>query len=155
MENEFSRQIFEKIFKNKISWKSVNWEPSCSMRTDWQRHNEANNRLADAPKNSNVHPWLCGYSTGQSTAYFCRTHISIAVFTYIRIWSAETGNKTHPTNFNTNFQIRNFTDIHPIVPGMKHIKGLGRFIIEETSVSEWWISQLFKYNFTSRILTKL
>jgi hypothetical protein len=32
---EFSRQIFfEKIHKNQISWKSVQWEPSCSMRTD-------------------------------------------------------------------------------------------------------------------------
>ena len=49
------------------------------------RHNDANNRLADAPKNSNVHPWLCGYSTGQSIPNFCGTHISIAVFTYIRI----------------------------------------------------------------------
>ena len=49
------------------------------------RHNEANNRLADAPKNSNVHPWPCGYSTGQSIPYFCETHTSIAVFTYVRI----------------------------------------------------------------------
>jgi hypothetical protein len=27
-------QFFEKIIKNQISWKSVQWEPSCSMLTD-------------------------------------------------------------------------------------------------------------------------
>jgi len=35
MELEFSRKIFEKL-KHQISWKSVQWEPSCSMRTDRQ-----------------------------------------------------------------------------------------------------------------------
>jgi len=27
---------FRKILKNKISWKSVQWEPRCSVRTDGQ-----------------------------------------------------------------------------------------------------------------------
>jgi len=31
---KFSRRIFEKIRKYQISWKSVQSEPSCSMRTD-------------------------------------------------------------------------------------------------------------------------
>jgi len=31
---KFSRQIFEKHFIIKISWKSVQWEPSSSMRVD-------------------------------------------------------------------------------------------------------------------------
>jgi hypothetical protein len=35
---------FRKILKYKISWKSVQWEPSCSMRTG--RHNEANSRYS-------------------------------------------------------------------------------------------------------------
>jgi hypothetical protein len=43
MNLEFSRQIFEKIHKHQISWKSVQWEPSCSMRTD--RHDEGNSRF--------------------------------------------------------------------------------------------------------------
>jgi hypothetical protein len=45
-----------KILKNKISWKTVQWEPSCSMRTDGRtdRHDEANSRFpqsCEAPKN--------------------------------------------------------------------------------------------------------
>jgi len=45
MKLEFYQYIFEKkIFKCKISWKSVQWEPSCSMRTDGRtdRRDEAN-----------------------------------------------------------------------------------------------------------------
>jgi len=34
MKHEFSRQIFEKTLKYKISLKSVQWEPSCIVRTD-------------------------------------------------------------------------------------------------------------------------
>jgi hypothetical protein len=39
---------FRKILKNQISWKSVQWKPSCSMRTDGQtdRHDEANSRFS-------------------------------------------------------------------------------------------------------------
>ena len=36
MRPEFSQQIFEKKLKCQISWKSVQWEPSCSMWTDGQ-----------------------------------------------------------------------------------------------------------------------
>jgi hypothetical protein len=35
---------FLKMFKDKILWKSVRWESSCSMRTD--RHDEANSRFS-------------------------------------------------------------------------------------------------------------
>jgi hypothetical protein len=53
MKSKFSRQVFEKILKWEISWKSVQREPSCSMRTD--RHDEGNSRFsqyfANAPKN--------------------------------------------------------------------------------------------------------
>ena len=40
---EFS-WVFRKTLKYQISWKSIQWEPSCSMRTDGRtdRHDEAN-----------------------------------------------------------------------------------------------------------------
>jgi hypothetical protein len=39
---------FRKFHKYQISWKSVQWEPSCFMRTDGQtdRHEEANSRFS-------------------------------------------------------------------------------------------------------------
>ena len=32
----FSTDFFRKIHKRQIQWKSVQWKPSCSMRTDTQ-----------------------------------------------------------------------------------------------------------------------
>jgi len=36
MKREFSRRILEKFSNIKFMWKSVQWEPSCSMRKDGQ-----------------------------------------------------------------------------------------------------------------------
>jgi len=58
MKLEFSRQIFGKIFKYQISWKSFQWEPSCSIRTDGRT--EVTNLIvafrnfAKAPKNPSI-----------------------------------------------------------------------------------------------------
>ena len=47
MKLEFSRQIFLKTLKYQILWKSVQWEQSCSIRTDRpiDGHDEANSRF--------------------------------------------------------------------------------------------------------------
>jgi hypothetical protein len=46
---------FRKIFKYQISWKSVQWEPSCSMRTDMAKPTVAFRNFTNAPEN-------CGWS---------------------------------------------------------------------------------------------
>jgi len=52
MKLEFSQEIFEKILKYQILWKSGQWEPSCSIRTDarteeqMDRYDEANCRCS-------------------------------------------------------------------------------------------------------------
>ena len=48
MKPEYSWHIFEKILKCQISWKSIQWEPSFSMRTDRQtdRNYETNSRFS-------------------------------------------------------------------------------------------------------------
>ena len=61
MKLEFSRQIFEKMLKCKISWKSVRWDPSFFSPCGWtdgqrktEKHDEANRialrKLANAPR---------------------------------------------------------------------------------------------------------
>jgi len=46
MKLEFSRH-FRKILKFQISWKSIQWEPRCSMRTDGQTwHDGAYSRFS-------------------------------------------------------------------------------------------------------------
>jgi len=59
MKLEFSRQIFKKILKYQISSKSVQWEKSCSTRTDGHMAGQTDmtklivafENLAKAPKN--------------------------------------------------------------------------------------------------------
>jgi len=46
MKLEFPRNILEEFPEYQISWKSVRWKPSCSMRTDRHtEYDEADNRF--------------------------------------------------------------------------------------------------------------
>jgi hypothetical protein len=56
MKIEFSRHIFDKILTCQISWKSVQWEPSCVIRTDRRTCRTltvAFRNFANAPKKPN------------------------------------------------------------------------------------------------------
>jgi hypothetical protein len=50
MKLEFSRQIFENRNYH-MSWKSVQWKPSCTMRTDMTKLMVGFRNFANAPKN--------------------------------------------------------------------------------------------------------
>ena len=49
MKLEFSRQFFRKILKYQISWKSIQWKPSCPIRTDMTKLIVAFRKFANAP----------------------------------------------------------------------------------------------------------
>jgi hypothetical protein len=65
---------FRKIHRYQISWKSVQWEPSCSMRTDGQTDMTklivAFRDFAKAPKNINK-IWRHGWSPAALTLFYC------------------------------------------------------------------------------------
>jgi hypothetical protein len=77
---EVFRQIFQKVFKYEIQWKSVQWEPSCYLWTNrrldggWTgRHDEVNSRFSlfcERPPKVRYVTWLC-----VSTTLFTRLHV--------------------------------------------------------------------------------
>ena len=65
MKLEFPRNILEKYAEYQISWKSIHWKPSCSMRTDRHtQYDEADSRFLLLSE----HAWK---SYVLSTARFC------------------------------------------------------------------------------------
>jgi len=56
----FSPTGFRKVLKYKLLWKILQWEPSCSMRTDGRtaRHDEANSSFWQFCKRGKNHPFL-------------------------------------------------------------------------------------------------
>ena len=61
----FSRD-FRRLFKHKIPWKSVQWEPNCSLRTEGRTDGQTDmttltvafRNFTNALKNLNDHQWL-------------------------------------------------------------------------------------------------
>jgi len=67
MKLEFTLQIFEKIIRYQISWKSVHWAPSYSMRTDGaDRHDEDNSCFSKFCERA----WNLYYFIGCNYTYF-------------------------------------------------------------------------------------
>ena len=69
--------VFRKILKHKISRKSVQWEPNCSMQTDGRTENTklilAFRNFANAPKNCTFCPhsaFVCFVFISEQTATF-------------------------------------------------------------------------------------
>ena len=76
MKPEFSSYIFGKILEYQISWKSVQWEPSCNLRTEGQgtaKHDKTNCRLPKFFEHTSkvslrpFYQYEAGYSTGHSS----------------------------------------------------------------------------------------
>ena len=78
MTPELSRQIFRKMCKCKISWKSVQRKPSCSMRTDGRadRNEEAISRFSQ----------LCETRLKTQTLIPGIRNNSVRLWSFIRRW---------------------------------------------------------------------
>jgi hypothetical protein len=75
MKIEFSRQILEKMVKYQISSKSVQWELSCSMRTDMTKLTVSFLNFANAPYKVTYFPKQqqpAGLSNADAV-FFCET----------------------------------------------------------------------------------
>jgi hypothetical protein len=58
---------FRKIHKYQISWKSVQWKPTCSMRTDMTEPTVPFRNFANAPKNcTHVQQYIPNYTVAHS-----------------------------------------------------------------------------------------
>jgi hypothetical protein len=99
---------FGKIFKYRISWKSVKWEPSCSLRTDGRTDMTklivAFRKFANAPQNVPVQ---------QHYAFVC-----LCVFCELASFnSCETGNSKYKGNLYTTFSFH----LPESQPGADHV----------------------------------
>ena len=88
---------FRKVFKYQIFWRSIKWEPSCSMRPDRQTERQADwtkliatfRKCANAPKNTDI-------TTGARTTYEASLRFSLIVMYVTRGLSP--GNTARPQN---------------------------------------------------------
>jgi hypothetical protein len=95
---EFSRQIFEKSSNIRFLWKSVQWEPSCSMRTDRRTDRRTERRtdmtelivsfrnFATAPKSPSFHKHTnISLRQSKTTWYELRCKVKATrFFSYVR-----------------------------------------------------------------------
>jgi len=66
---------FRKILTHQISWKSVQWEPSCSMRTDMTKLIVTFQNFANMPKNVVQEKECQKYQ--QKTRIYCSLSVSV------------------------------------------------------------------------------
>ena len=76
MKFEFFRQIFEKIFECQIPEKSVQWEPSCSMR----RHGRTNERTNERTTRTTLTATFATLRTRLKTHKFLCEHTFVYFF---------------------------------------------------------------------------
>ena len=87
MKLELSRQIFEKILKYQIPLKSVQWEPTCSIRTDGRidmtKLTVAFWKYANAPKNETHISCPALQGSNNWTLIPCRNFYLFGLFSYL------------------------------------------------------------------------
>jgi len=96
MKPELSQPTFEKILRYQISWKSVQWEPRCSVRTYGAgRQGEANSPLfailRKAPKTLHTNVLVNNEICWNKISFGC----SIPVYRNMQIWLLAKGQKRY------------------------------------------------------------
>jgi len=79
---------FRKIRKYKLSWKSVLWEPSCSVRTEWPTWRNSQSLFATLQMRLKINPPPSPLQFSLECCYFfclgCKCNLSNFLYSYVR-----------------------------------------------------------------------